>query len=242
MHQIRLLLILGSYLFGALQASGQEPSRNSSPAAKRPTGYVRVWNFMSSIKGEVAVSLVGGEPVILSRSLAAGRLAGYREVPPGQYRISIHAAAVDPRAKPSGQELLPSSVVTVTNGSFQTIILQDQVGPNKVSVANDRTTGAGIPPGGKRLRIFDFAPGQQVSLKTSNEVLAANISLGSSQHIFSTNPGLLNIVMSNKLPNGHEAEQPMDFDFNRCDSISAILMFDRYGRLTLEVAEDAKAE
>jgi hypothetical protein len=195
---------------------------------------------MSSIKGEVAVSLSGGQPVILSRSLRVGQLASYREVPPGQYKISIRTAATDLNADPTGQEILPSFAINVVNKSFQTIILQDQVPGNRVWVSDDGMTGAGIPQGGKRLRIYDFAPGQQASLKIADQVLAANIGLGSSQHLFPTNPGVIQIVMVNKLANGHEAQQPMEFDFNRCDSISAVLMFDRYGRLTFETAQDAR--
>jgi hypothetical protein len=180
--------------------------------------------------------------VILSRSLGVGRLASYREVPPGQYKISIRAAAADLKADPSGPEILPTFELNVVNKSFQTVILQDQVPGNKVWVSDDGTSGAGIPQGGKRLRIYDFAPGQQASLKIADQVLAANIGLGSSQHIFPTNPGTVQIVMVSKLANGHEAQQPMEFDFNRCDSISAVLMFDRYGRLTFQTAQDAKPQ
>jgi hypothetical protein len=203
-----------------------------------------VWHFAASIQPRLAVSLTAGEgqQVILSRSLALGKLMSYREVPPGQYKLAVRSATVEQSVKPAGPELIPSVTVAVANRSFQTIFLQDQTNGPKTFVVNDGTVGTGIPRGGKRLRIFDFAPGQQASLKTANEVIAPTVVPGRAEHIFPNNPGVLTIFMSNKVANGHEAQQSMEFDFNRCDSISAVLTFDRYGRLIFEAAEDARVQ
>jgi hypothetical protein len=48
--------------------------------------------------------------------------------------------------------------------------------------------------------------------------------------------------MSNKLRNGHEAEQSVEINFSSVDSISALIMLDPYGRLSLRAFDDAKAD
>jgi hypothetical protein len=208
-------------------------------------GYIRVWHFAASIKTPIAVSLVvgNGPPLILGRSMVAGRLASYRDVPPGRYKSAIRASAADQGANISAPELLPPAVIDVADRTFQTILIQDGGGP-KVSVLNDGTIGGSLPKGGKRMRIFNFAPGQAVSLKVlpSEEIISSSVPAGASQHIFPSNPGKLTTVMSNKLRNGHEAQQYLELDFSRCDSISIVIMLDRYDRLTFEAAEDTKID
>ena len=167
--------------------------------------------------------------MIIARSLEIGRLASYRDVRPGSYQLSVYVASADQNMKPSGPELTPRIQITVADHTFQTIVLQDLASGPKAVVFNDGTVGAGVPPGGKRLRMFNFAANQDASLKSlpNKEPIFPRVSPGSSQYMFSKNPGAMTVIMSNKLPNGHEAQQTAQLDFNRTDSITAVLMFDQ---------------
>ncbi len=207
-------------------------------------GYVRVWHFAGSIKNKVSVSLSGSSPVILGRAIVPSDLLNYREVPPGQYRLSVRASANDLSVTDKDREVLPPVNIAVPDRGFQTVILEDSATGPKTVVINDSTVGTDVPRGGRRLRIFNFAAGQTVSLKTtpSGEVISSQVPPGFSEHFFPSNPGVLMLVMSNKLRNGHEAEQTVEANFRSVDSISALIMFDPYGRLTLRNVEDAKAD
>jgi hypothetical protein len=168
----------------------------------------------------------------------------YRDVAVGRYRLTVRAAAADFSVTDASPEILPTADIIVDDNTFQTVILQDDNKAPKIYLVNDTTIGTGIPRGAKRLRIFNFAPGQDASLKTSpkNDIIAAHLAPGMSEHRFSDNPGSLMLTMSNKLMNGHEAEQSVEANFTGVDSISALVMFDRYGRLTFQAIEDAKSD
>jgi hypothetical protein len=233
--------VLGSLALRPLAAQAQETATSKKP----PAGYVRVWHFAPSIKTKISVSLAGpGSPAILGRAMVPSNLLNYREVPPGQYKLSVRTSADDLSVSEKNPEVLPPVSITVLDKSFQTIILQDDAGRPKILVANDSVIGTNVPKGAKRLRIFDFASGFDAALKSSpsNEVISAHVPAGFSEHIFPGNPGAMMLVMSNKLRNGHEAEQPVETNFNSVDSISALIMLDPYGRLSLRVFDDAKAD
>jgi hypothetical protein len=184
------------------------------------------------------------KPTILARALTLSDIMNYRAVPVGRYKLTVRAAASDFSVTEASLEILPAVDIIVGDKTFQTVILQDDGKTPKVFLVNDTTVGTGIPPGGKRLRIFDFAPGQDASLKTApkNDIIAAHLTPGMSEHLFSGNPGILMLVMSNKLSNGHEAEQYVEANFTAVDSISALIMFDRYGRLAILAMEDGKSD
>lgn len=205
-------------------------------------GHIRIWHFASALKVPVSVSMAGGasQSVILARALTLSDMINYREVPVGQYKLAVRAAAKDLGAAEGSPELISPVQISVTQDSFQTIILQDQGTTVRVLLAND--TESITPRGGRRLRIFNFAVGRDASLKISpsNQIIAARIPPGMSEHIFQDNPGSVMLVMSNRLPNGHEAEQPVEANFRSVDSISAVVMLDRYSRLTFVVLEDGK--
>jgi hypothetical protein len=234
----KLIVSLGCFVVVAAQ---QPVSAQKNP----PLGYIRIWHFAPSLKAQVSISLVGGgssRPIILARRAALSDVMNYRDVPVGQYKLMVRAAASDLSVTDASPEVLPAVNITVGDKTFQTIILQDQGATAKIFLANDTISGAGIPRGGKRLRIFNFAAGQDATLKISpsNEVIAAPVAAGMSEHVFPNNPGTLMLVMSNKLKNGFEAEQYLEADFTSIDSISALIMFDRYGRLTVLVRPDGK--
>lgn len=225
-------------------AEAQQPA---SAQKKPPLGYLRVWHFAPSLKTPISVSLAGGGysgPIILARKVTPSDIMNYRDVPVGQYKLTVRAAASDLNVTEASPEVLPPVNIAVGDKSFQTIILQDQGAAAKIFLANDTTTGTGIPLGGKRLRIFNFAAGQDAALKTSpnNEVIEAHVVAGMSEHVFPTNPGSLMLMMSNKLSNGQEADQYVEANFAAVDSISALIMLDRYGRLTILAKEDGKTD
>ncbi|HEY4282169.1 MAG TPA: hypothetical protein VGM62_03825 [Chthoniobacterales bacterium] len=204
-----------------------------------------MWQFASTLKNKVSVSLVGGgfsNPLILGRAMSASDIIQYRAVPVGQYKLEIRAAAADMGVSNASPEVLPPVSVAVGAQTFQTILFQDVGSTPKIFLANDSIAGTGVPKGGKRLRIFNFAPNQDASLKTSpsNEVISAHVPPGMSEHVFPSNPGMSMLVMSNKLKNGFSAEQSIEIDFRSVDSISILISFDKYGRLALAAMEDAK--
>lgn len=237
MHRIKLgqILILG-LCCSALAEAQQTP----------PMGHVRVWHFAPSLKTQVSISLVGGgpKPTILARALVLSDIMNYRDVPVGRYKLTVRAAEKDFGVNNATPEILPAVEITVSDKTFQTVILQDNARAPKIFLVNDTTMGSGIPRGGKRLRIFNFAPGQDASIRTApkNDVIAAHLPAGMSEHLFPDNPGALMLVMSNKLANGHEAEQTVQANFTTADSISALVMLDRYGRLTFQALEDGKSD
>lgn len=147
-------------------------------------------------------------------------ILNYREVAPGQYKLSVRLSSDDLGVSEKNPEVLPPVNVVVPDKSFQTIILQDDAGRPKILVANDAVVGTDVPKGAKRLRIFDFASGFDAALKTSpsNEIISAHVPAGFSEHVFSSNPGSVLLVMSNKLRNGHEAEQSVEINFSSVDS------------------------
>ncbi len=246
MHPIKFALTVVLVVGCSLLSKAQQNAEGAS-VQKPPLGHVRVWHFAPSIKTQVSISLTGGgmpKPTILARALTLSDIMNYRDVPVGRYRVTVRAAAQDFSVTEASPEILQPVDIIVGDKTFQTLLLQDAGRTPKIFLVNDTITGANIPRGGKRLRIFNFAAGPVASLRTlpDNQIISEHVGLGSSEHIFPNNPGAMTVVMSNKLPNGHEAQQPMQLDFNRVDSISAVLMFDRYGRLTFQAIEDAKAD
>lgn len=239
-RSIAAILILG--FCASLILAQQAPPVNEPPSKRPPMGYVRVWHFASTLKPKVALSLEGPSKAILARAMTPGQNMNYREVSPGTYKVKIRAARADLDVNDKDPELIPAVALTVADKTFQTLILQDDGSAPKILAINDTTVGSGIPRGGKRLRIFHFAAGQDASLTVTptNEVIAAHLTPGISQHLFSNNPGTLMLVMSNKLVNGHNAEQAVELNFASTDSISAIVMFDPYGRLAIRCEEDAR--
>ena len=240
------LLVALTYLNLVSFVLAQSPSPSPTPLPPHPpVGYMRVWDLASSLKQAVSISLAGGkQPCILSRALKSGQLTSYRELPVGTFKINVRTASKDLSISESEPTLIPPAAVAVADRSFQTLVLQDDVKAPKVFLINDSTIGTGLASGSKRLRIFNFAPGQSVSLKTMprGELIAERLATGMSQHIFSASPGSVTLVMSNRLPNGHDAEQNIELNFASADSISAVIMIDPYSRLTLAAFEDATIE
>jgi Domain of unknown function (DUF4397) len=224
--------------------SAQQSPPAIEPTPKPPMGHVRVWHFAPSFKPKVSISLEGPGKAILARAMTPGQLMSYREVSPGNFKVAVRAATNDLMINDKDPEIIPAVSVAVADKTFQTLILQEGGKTPKILLVNDNTNGTGIPPGGKRLRIFNFATGQDASLKTvpGNEVIAANLTPGVSQHLFSNNPGALTLVMTNKLASGHNAEQHVELNFTSADSISVLVMFDPYGRLAMRSEEDGKIE
>jgi hypothetical protein len=218
-------------------------SRVDSAIQKAPAGYIRIWHFAPSLKIPLSVSLVGSgapQPVVLARALQLSDMINYREVPVGQYKLSVRATTKDVAVSETSPEVVSPVQISVAQNSFQTIILQDQGLIPRVLLASDKEPKS--PVGTKKLRIFNFAPGYDASLKISpsNEIIAAHIATGMSEHVFRDNPRSVTVVLSNKLKNGHEAEQPVEANFASVDSISAVVMLDRYGRLTFVALEDGR--
>ena len=243
MRRIKIGQIL---LFSLLCATLAQAQAAPPAQTKPPAGHLRVWHFASNLKGQVSVSLVGGapRPTILARALMLSDVMNYSEIPPGRYKLTVRASEKDFNVTEASPELIPAVEIVVVDKTFQTVILQNDANTTKVFLVNDSPTGAGIPRGSKRLRIFNFAPGQDASLRTApkNDIIAAPLNAGMSEHLFPNNPGSLTLVMSNKLKNGREAHQSVEANFTAVDSISALVMLDRYGRLTFQSVEDAKSE
>ena len=240
-------LILSLWICAEIHAQAAPTAAPTRAVVRhQPTGYIRVWHFAPNLKTPVSVSLSGGgspKPLILARALMRSDIMNYREVPVGQLKLSVRQGASDFSVSDANPEVLLPVTITVEDNSYQTIILQDEGRSTKLLVSKDNT-GTDVPHGGKRLRIFNFAPGRDASLRIvpKNEVISAHVPTGLSQHIFPSNPGSLTLIMSNKLPNGYEAEQNIDADFSRADSISALLLIDKYGRLELQARQDAKTD
>jgi hypothetical protein len=254
MHRINLVLagVCSAALLFCARLHGQPPAENSPtppnnvPEKREAAGYLRVWNFANSLRPPIAVSLVGGpiSPVILSRTTQLSYLASYRSVAPGRYKLDVRPGQTDQKAGgapvATGKELMPPVAIEVADRTFQTIIFQDQAGKPQVAILNDSTSG--IPKGGKRLRVLGFTVAQNASLRANNQVIAEHILGGLTQQVFPAKPGSMTLTLSNKLANGHEAQQSSELDFNRVDSITAVVMLDRYGRLTLITVEDGRAD
>ena len=122
-------------------------------AQKPPAGYLRIWHFAPSLKAPVSVSLVGGglsHPLILTRAFTPLNVMSYRDVPPGQYKLQVRAANKELGVSDADPEMLAPVTVTVGDGTFQTVLLQDQGSSAKIFLSNDATVGTGIPPGAKR--------------------------------------------------------------------------------------------
>src|SRR5438067_9193140 len=91
MNFIKLCSFGLALLCGPGLTSAQEPQPSETPKHE-PTGYIRIWDFAGTIKIPIQVSLTGGPtPLILAYSMSSGRVASYRPVPPGKYKLSIHA-------------------------------------------------------------------------------------------------------------------------------------------------------
>jgi len=233
-------------LCGAIcTAVGDAPKMRA--AQKPPAGYLRIWHFAPSLRTPISLSLTGAgasasSPLILMRTIIPSNVTNYREVPPGQYQLHVRAASKDLNITEADPEVLPPVTISVGNGTFQTIVLQDQGNSAKLLLSTDTTAGTGLPIGAKRLRIFNFAPGQMISLKTipQNEIVSSSVPSGVSEHIFASDPGTTNLVMTTKLRNGQDSEQNAEISFKAVDSMSALIIYDRYGRLSLIVQNDAK--
>src|SRR3954469_23911837 len=91
------ILALSLIVLAASSANVPAQAPAEAQTRKPPMGYIRVWHFAPSMKRKVSVSLVGAtpRPVILARALVPSDMLSYRELPPGQYKLSVRAAADD---------------------------------------------------------------------------------------------------------------------------------------------------
>ena len=225
----------------------QEDARAADPVMQKQIteSYIRLWNFSNVIKTPIFVSLVGssGPPQVLTRSMSTGRMGNYHQIPPGPYRLSVKSSGTDLKVFPPTNDLIPTVASSATPSGFLTIILNEDQGVTKTIVVSD-ALGAGLSSTARRLRVFNFATGQNPMLKLLPDdfVLWTRVPAGLSEHVFNNNPGVKTIGMVSKLTGGREAQQLIEANFNVANAISIVVFFDRYGRLSFQGMEDAKPD
>jgi hypothetical protein len=229
----------------ALHAQGTSPA---APAPQRePAGYIRVWDFASSFKDPVEVTLTAGaNPITLAYAMTPGQLGSYRQLPVGRYRISIRAANPDALKPGTGApapnrnpELVPATTVEVTDLSFRTLILRDEGSAAKPLLIDDTIAGSARA---RRLRVFNFASAEhQTAVKIFNtgETLWPNTPPGMSEHVFPADTKAVNLAVATKLASGREATQVVEADFGAALGVSLAIFANSDGALSVRSFSDA---
>ena len=241
MHRTKASLLIGALFILSSFGFAQEPPDTTPTPTPNPVGHIRVWDFAYSISKPIEVSLIGGaSPLILSRSMIAGRIGSYQELPVGSYKVSVRDDS-SPEKDQRRPELIPSATINLVDKSFQTVVLMDDRGSPKIFVVNDGVTKESrMPPGAKRLRAFNFAKEERPALKTvqGNRLLWDRVPAGMSEQFFPADTSTVDLIMVSKLPSGRESQQVINADFTGSPTLSVVIFFDRYGRLTFQGFED----
>jgi hypothetical protein len=241
-----VLLVVAATAANTVGLHAQGTPAATAAAQREPAGYIRVWDFATSFKSPIDVSLAGGtSPITLAYSMKPGQLGSYRQLPVGRYRVSIRAAdpeALKPGSAPApnrNPELVPATTVDVTDLSFRTLILRDEAGVPKPVLIDDAT---GASSRGRRLRVFNFAPAdQQITVKVLNTdvTLWRETPTGMSEHVFSPDTRAVNLAVAIKLATGRESTQIVEADFGAALGVSLAIFADADGALTVRSFSDA---